>query len=475
MMASVMASRCPARILSVSQTPGASCRLSQQPLQRFRYQARLSPSALSMLTRYYASKSFPPHTVISMPALSPTMQAGNIGSWQKGPGDNLAPGDVLVEIETDKAQMDFEFQEEGTLAKILKDTGEKDVAVGSPIAVMVEEGEDVSAFENFTLEDAGGEKAPPKEAPKQEASEASEKPDSGSGSAPAKSESSTSAPEAQESDSTGGRLEAAIDRAPVKVVSAKDAAPASPAASPAASAGAPAYEDIPASSMRKTIATRLRDSMNQSPHFYVSTTLSVGKLMKLREALNASADGKYKLSVNDFLIKACALACKKIPQVNSSWREIDGQTVIREHKTVDVSVAVATPIGLMTPIVKNADTIGLSSISGAVKELGKRARDGKLKPDEYQGGTFTISNMGMNNAIERFTAVVNPPQAAILAVGTTRKVAVPVETAEGTITEWEEQIIVTASFDHKVVDGAVGGEWIRELKKIVENPLELML
>ncbi|KAJ9653661.1 pyruvate dehydrogenase complex dihydrolipoamide acetyltransferase component (E2) [Neophaeococcomyces mojaviensis] len=437
-----------------------------------------------------------------MPALSPTMQAGNIGSWQKNVGETLAPGDVLVEIETDKAQMDFEFQEEGVLAKILKDTGEKDVAVGSPIAVMIEEGGDVSAFENFTLEDAGGDKEPPKEAPKEEASQATEKPDSGSGTAPAKEESKKEPqPEAQESDSTGKPLEAVIDREPnisfaakklalekgVPIKSIKGTGPGgrvtakdvenfkAPAGAPAAAAGAAAYEDIPASSMRKTIATRLRDSMNQNPHYFVSTTLSVTKLMKLREALNASADGKYKLSVNDFLIKACAVACKKVPAVNSSWREIDGQTVIREHKTVDVSVAVATPVGLMTPIVKNADTIGLTAISGAVKDLGKRARDGKLKPDEYQGGTFTISNMGMNAAVERFTAVINPPQAAILAVGTTRKVAVPVETEEGTITEWDDQIIVTGSFDHKVVDGAVGAEWIKELKKVVENPLEMML
>jgi len=368
---------------------------------------------------------------------------------------------------------------------------------------MVEEGEDVSAFESFTIDDAGGEKEPAKEAPKQEASEATETPDSGSGSAPPKTEASKEpAPEALESDSTGEKLEATIDREPnitfaakklalekgVPLKALKGTGPGgrvipkdvenykTPAGAPAAAgAGAAAYEDVPASSMRKTIATRLRDSMNQNPHYYVSTTLSVTKLLKLREALNASADGKYKLSVNDFLIKACALACKKVPAVNSSWREVDGQTVIREHKTVDVSVAVATPIGLMTPIVKNADSIGLSSISGAVKDLGKRARDGKLKPEEYQGGTFTISNMGMNAAVERFTAVINPPQAAILAVGTTRKVAVPLETEDGTITEWDDQIVVTGSFDHKVVDGAVGGEWIRELKKIVENPLELML
>jgi pyruvate dehydrogenase E2 component (dihydrolipoamide acetyltransferase) len=330
---------------------------------------------------------------------------------------------------------------------------------------MVEEGEDVSAFESFTLDDAGGEKAPPKEKPKEEAKE--EKSESDSGSAPAPKE----APKAEESDSTGSRLETSLDRyrnAPKADAAAKPAAAA--AAAPAAS-----YEDIPASSMRKAIATRLKDSMNQNPHYFVSTTLSVTKLLKLRQSLNSSADGQYKLSVNDFLIKACAVACKKVPAVNSSWRDVDGQTVIRQFSTVDVSVAVSTPNGLITPIVKNADTIGLTSISSQVKDLGKRARDGKLKPEEYQGGTFTISNMGMNAAVERFTAVINPPQAAILAVGTTRKVAVPVETEEGTVTEWDDQIIVTGSFDHKVVDGAVGAEWIRELKKVVENPLEMML
>jgi len=438
-----------------------------------------------------------------MPALSPTMTAGNIGTWQKKPGDTLAPGDVLVEIETDKAQMDFEFQEDGVLAKILKDSGEKDIAVGNPIAVMAEEGTDVSQFESFTLDDAGGEKAPPKEAPKEEATESSEPPESGSGTAPPK-EKKESAPEPEESDSEGGRLEPSLNREPNASPAAKALAlekgvplkaikgtgpggritksdiekykPSGGATSaPAATAAGPTYEDVPATSMRKTIANRLVQSMNQNPHYFVSATLSVTKLLKLRQALNASAEGKYKLSVNDFLIKACAIACKKVPAVNSSWREDGGQTVIRTHHTVDVSVAVATPVGLMTPIVKNADSIGLSAISTAVKDLGKRARDGKLKPEEYQGGTFTISNMGMNAAVERFTAVINPPQAAILAVGTTQKIAVPVETEDGVTTEWDEQIVVTGSFDHKVVDGAVGGEWIRELKKVVENPLEMML
>lgn len=452
-----------------------------------------------------------------MPALSPTMTSGNIGAWQKKVGDGLAPGDVLVEIETDKAQMDFEFQEEGVLAKILKESGEKDVAVGNvsapgrqgirlltdyqPIAVMVEEGSDVGAFDSFTLEDAGGEKAPPKEAPKEEAAESSEPPQTGSATAPPPQEDTKLA--AQESESTGARLQTSLDREPNASPAAKTLAlergvplkgikgsgpggritksdiekyqaPASTAAA-TSGAGAPAYEDIPATSMRKTIANRLTQSFNQNPHYFVSATLSVTKLLKLRQALNAAADGKYKLSVNDFLIKACAIACKRVPVVNSSWREEGGQTIVRQYSTVDVSVAVATPVGLMTPIVKGADSIGIQSISSQVKDLGKRARDGKLKPEEYQGGTFTISNMGMNDAVERFTAVINPPQAAILAVGTTRKVAIPAETEGATSVDWDDQITVSASFDHKVVDGAVGGEWIRELKKVVENPLEMML
>ena len=379
---------------------------------------------------------------------------------------------------------------------------------------MVEEGTDVAPFESFTLDDAGGEKEPPKKESNEEAAESSEPPDTGSKTSPStlskgKESQPEPAPEPQESDSTGGRLQTSLEREPsasplAKKLALERGVPLSqikgtgpggrvtksdiekykPASSSAASSqptpgGAPAasYEDTPASSMRKTIANRLTQSVNQNPHYFVSGTLSVSKLLKLRTSLNASADGRYKLSLNDFLIKAVAVACKKVPAVNSSWREgPDGQIFIRKHNTVDVSVAVATPIGLMTPIVKGADSLGLEAISATVKDLGKRARDGKLKPEEYQGGTVTISNMGMNAAVERFTAVINPPQAGILAVGTTRKVAVPAESDnEEAGVQWDEQIVVTASFDHKVVDGAVGGEWIRELKKVVESPLELML
>lgn len=330
---------------------------------------------------------------------------------------------------------------------------------------MVEEGADTSAFESFTLEDAGGEKAPPPP-PKEEIGEASESADSISETAPTP-KSYESKPVAQESESSGGKIEPSLNRW-IKIK--KEAASAGTPASTATAAPV-TYEDTPISSMRKTIATRLKESMNQNPHYFVAATVSVTKLLKLRQALNSSADGKYKLSVNDFLIKACAVACKKVPAVNSSWR--DGY--IRQFNNVDISVAVATPVGLMTPIVKSVEGLGLESISARVKDLGKRARDGKLKPEEYQGGTFTISNMGMNPAIDRFTAVINPPQAGILAVGTTKKVAIPVETEEGTTLEWDDQIVVTGSFDHKVVDGAVGGEWIREFKKVVENPLELLL
>ncbi|KAK4183414.1 2-oxoacid dehydrogenases acyltransferase-domain-containing protein [Podospora australis] len=445
--------------------------------------ARIARVALPSLTRWYAS--FPPHTVVKMPALSPTMTAGNIGAWQKKAGDTIAPGEVLVEIETDKAQMDFEFQEEGVLAKILKESGEKDVAVGNPIAILVDEGTDVSAFENFTLKDAGGEaSAPPP--PKETKSESES-------SAPTPAP--TPAPEPEETGSSG-RLETALDREPNISAVAKrlaiesgvplkglkgtgpggkiteeDVKKAKSAPGPAAAATA-SYVDIPISGMRKTIASRLKESMAENPHYFVSATLSVSKLSKLRQTLNSSAEGKYKLSVNDFLIKGMAVACKKVPAVNSSWR--DGH--IRQFDTVDVSVAVATPNGLITPIVKGVEGKGLESISAAVKELAKKARDNKLKPEEYQGGTISISNMGMNSAVERFTAVINPPQAAILAVGTTKKVAVPVENGDGTTgIAWDEQIVVTGSFDHKVVDGAVGAEWMKEFKKVIENPLELLL
>jgi pyruvate dehydrogenase E2 component (dihydrolipoamide acetyltransferase) len=368
---------------------------------------------------------------------------------------------------------------------------------------MVEDAGDVEAFADFTIEDAGGDKGKPQEAKKggQESAESSEPASSSSGTAPA-APAQESAPAPQESESSGERLQPVIEREGVVTPAAKklalekgvpiskvkgtgpngritkaDIEKFSLASAPAAVGAAAAvssYEDIPASSMRKTIASRLTQSMNQNPHYFVASTVSVSKLLKLRQALNAASDGKYKLSVNDFLVKAIALAARKVPAANSSWREEGGNVFIRQHNTVDVSVAVATPVGLMTPIVKNVTGTGLEAISSQIKDLGKRARDGKLKPEEYQGGTITISNMGMNDAIDRFTAVINPPQATIVAVGAVKKVAVPKEGEEEGF-EWDEQIVLTGSFDHKVVDGAVGGEFMRELKKFIENPLGFVL
>jgi pyruvate dehydrogenase E2 component (dihydrolipoamide acetyltransferase) len=368
---------------------------------------------------------------------------------------------------------------------------------------LVEEGADVSAFEAFSIDDAGGDKEPPKDKPEKESTDSSDPPKDAK---PSPKEVETKASSPIESDSTGGRLETALSRTPkispaaqklalekgiaissikgtgpggqitkADVEKAKGGAGAAPAVAGAA-AGAPTYVDEEPTSMRKTIAKRLQQSMNENPHYFVASTVSVTKLLKLRQALNTTANGAYKLSVNDFLVKASAVALAKVPAVNSAWIEQNGKVVIRKHNIADISVAVATPAGLMTPIVKNVGGTGLQSISAQIKDLGKRARDGKLKPEEYQGGTFTISNMGMNDAVDRFTAVINPPQAAILAVGTTKKVAIPVEGEDGAASfEWDEQIVLQGSFDHKVVDGAVGAEFMKELKKVVENPLELLL
>jgi len=242
------------------------------------------------------------------------------------------------------------------------------------------------------------------------------------------------------------------------------------ASPPIASSGPSTYEDIPITGMRKSIGNRLQQSKVTAPHYYVSSRVSVEKLMKLRQAINTSANGEFKISVNDILVKALGVSLLKHPKVNSAWLEKEG--VIRQYSVVDISVAVATPSGLITPIVKSAHAKGLATISSEIKALAVRARDNKLKPEEYQGGTFTISNMGMNDAVSEFTAIINPPQSGILAVGSVKRVAV--EDKEGGV-KFEDQIVMTGSFDHRTVDGAVGGEFMKTLKKVLENPLELML
>lgn len=452
------------------------------------------------LARLYSSGKFPPHTVIHMPALSPTMTQGNIQSWAKSVGDELSPGEPIAEIETDKASMDFEFQEEGYLAKILMDAGSKDVPVGQPIAVYVEESGDVSAFKDFTAADAG-------EGPKQAAPAAEEeKAESKKSEEPKEQKDASSSPSSSPAKKTSppvdrifaspyaktialekgislkgvkgsgphGRI-VAKDLEGLEPSSASSASSSTPAAA-AAAASTPAasatYEDIPLTNMRKTIATRLLQSTQQSPTYIIQSQISVSKLLKLRASLNASAEDRYKLSVNDLLVKAIAVASQRVPQVNAAW--LGEQGVIRQYSNVDVSVAVATPTGLITPIVKDAHSKRLSAISNEIKDLGKRAKAGKLNPEEYQGGTICISNLGMNHAVTAFTSIINPPQSAIVAIGTTEKKAVPSEVNEQGFV-FDDVMTITGTFDHRVADGAVGGEWIKELKRVIENPLEMLV
>ncbi|CAO3637943.1 unnamed protein product [Mucor hiemalis] len=388
---------------------------------------------------------YPAHNVIAMPALSPTMTAGGIGKFQKAVGDSIEPGEVLVEIETDKAQMDFECQEEGFVAKIFVSEGDKDIPVGKPIAIFVDDEADIEAFKDYSLEDATPAEAPKKETP------------------PVEEE----APAAPKKDT-------AVAEKKVEVEVKKTAAPAvTQAAPPAAyapqSATGEAFADEPTTSMRKIIASRLTESKQQVPHYYLTVEINMDKVSKLRQVLNQSAEGKYKLSFNDFVIKASALALKTVPEVNSAWQG----DFIRQYNSADICVAVATPTGLITPIVGQAETKGLSAISSQVKDMAKRARDGKLAPAEYQGGSFTISNLGMFG-VNNFTAIINPPQSCILAIGgTQQKVVVDESTESGFAVR--DVMEVTLSADHRVVDGAVGATWLQSFKGFMENPLKMLL
>jgi pyruvate dehydrogenase E2 component (dihydrolipoamide acetyltransferase) len=420
------------------------------------------------------------------------MTQGNIGSWSKKVGDQLNPGEAIAEIETDKASMDFEFQEEGYLAKILLDDGAKDVPVGKPIAVYVEEEGDVAAFADFTAEDAASADQSGSGSPAPAEAEAAPEPAPAPAteSAPVKSAASTPAKSsAPVSDrifasplaktiaiEKGISLKGVKGSGPNGRILAKDIENLKPAAAAPASASSgsasASFEDVPLTQMRKTIASRLLQSTQQSPTYIIQSQLSVSKLLKLRQSLNTSAEDRYKLSVNDLLIKAIALAATRVPDVNVAW--LGEQGVIRRYSNVDVSVAVATPTGLITPIVFDAHTKPLSKISHEVKDLGKRAKVGKLNPEEYQGGTICISNLGMNHAVSAFTSIINPPQSAIFAIGTTEKKAVPSNANENGFI-FDDVMTITGTFDHRTIDGALGGEYMKELKRIVENPLEMLV
>ncbi|KAH9847374.1 dihydrolipoamide acetyltransferase [Lenzites betulinus] len=437
--------------------------------------------------RFHVSASRHALSKFAMPAMSPTMTEGGIASWKKKEGETFAAGDVLLEIETDKATIDVEAQDDGILAKIIAQDGQKNIAVGSPIAIIGEEGDDVAGAEQLAAEAASEkpkeEKAP--EAPKSEP-------------APEKK---TEAPK-QETKAelpTGDRifaspiakkiaLEKGIPLAKIKGTGpngriiredvekyqapAAGASAATSAGVPSSSTSLPEYTDIPVTNMRRTIGARLTQSKQELPHYYLTLDINMDKVFKLREVFNKTLgekDKSAKLSVNDFVLKAVACALSDVPEANSAWL---GE-VIRQYKKVDISVAVATPTGLITPIIKDVGAKGLASISTEGKALAKKARDGKLQPQEYQGGTFTVSNLGMFG-ISHFTAIINPPQSCILAVGATQPTLVPAPEEERGF-KVAQIMKVTLSADHRTVDGAVGARWLSAFKGYLENPLTFML
>ena len=445
---------------------------------------------------------------ILMPALSPTMEKGNLAKWLKKEGDKVKSGDVIAEIETDKATMEVEAIDEGTIAKILVPEGTQDVAVNDVIAVLAGDGEDVKAA------GAGAASAPPKAAAAaQTAAAAAPAPAAAPAAKPVPLAAAAPAPQAAApAPQTNGHArifssplarrlakEAGIDVAringsgPHGRVIARDVEEARSGKglkAPAAPAGAPAlapsmsdkqilalfepgsYEVVPHDGMRRTIAQRLTASVQTVPHFYLTMDCDIGKLLVAREEINAAAPKDkekkplYKLSVNDFVIKAMAIALQRIPDCNVSWTE----SGMLKHKHSDIGVAVAMPGGLITPIIRNAETKSLSTISGEMKDFAARARARKLKPEEYQGGTTAVSNLGMYG-ISHFTAVINPPHATILAVGTSEER--PVVRA-GKI-EIAHMMSVTLSCDHRAIDGALGAELIGAFKMLIENPVMMMV
>jgi pyruvate dehydrogenase E2 component (dihydrolipoamide acetyltransferase) len=466
---------------------------------------------------------------ILMPALSPTMEKGNLAKWRKKEGDTIAPGDVIAEIETDKATMDYEAVDAGTLAKIVVPEGTADVAVNQLIAVIAAEGEDVKAAASAAGQGAPAKSKPapsgtasfearpagapqdeaqgsaiaapaPKAVPRpEEAAPAAVSKDAGRGAAPASADgvprifaSPLARRLAREAGIDIGRI---LGTGPHSRVIARDvdaaksgkvplkAIPGAPAAAPGL---APAmsddkvralfeegsYEVVPHDNMRKIIAQRLVQAKQTIPHFYLTVTCTIDKLLAAREDINAAAPkgegGKpaYKLSVNDFVIKAMAQALMRVPEANVTWTEGG----MLKHKHADIGVAVAIPGGLITPVIRKAETKTLTQISAEMKDYAVRARARKLKPHEYQGGSTAISNLGMYG-IEDFAAVINPPHATILAVGAGAQVPV---VRDGKI-EIATQMKITLSTDHRAVDGALGAELIGAVKAMIENPVMLVV
>jgi pyruvate dehydrogenase E2 component (dihydrolipoamide acetyltransferase) len=447
---------------------------------------------------------------ILMPALSPTMEKGNLAKWLKKEGDKVKAGDVIAEIETDKATMEYESIDDGVLAKIVVPEGTQDVPVNQLIAVLAEEGEDpktAAAAAAAGVAKGAAQAAAPAAPAKQEARPSAPPPASA---AAAKAPSAPAPQAAPRADGHGAnrvfasplarRLakEAGIDvgriqgSGPHGRIIARDveAAKSGKGLAPAAAAGATlsvqapsddkiralfepgSYEVVPHDNIRKVIARRLVEAKLTIPHFYLTLDCNIGKLLAAREEINAAApkdkDGKpaYKLSVNDFVIKALALALQRIPDANVTWTEGG----MLKHKHSDVGVAVAIPGGLITPVVRKAELKSLSVISNEMKDFAGRARARKLKPEEYQGGTTAVSNLGMYG-IKDFAAVINPPHATILAVGVGEERAI---VKSGKI-EAAWMMSVTLSSDHRAVDGALGAELVGAFRTLIENPVMMVV
>ncbi|XP_076752629.1 dihydrolipoamide S-acetyltransferase muc [Xylocopa sonorina] len=442
---------------------------------------RLTVTPWKQQLRFYAD--YPDHVKVQLPALSPTMETGTIVSWHKKEGDKLNEGDLLAEIETDKATMGFETPEEGYLAKILVPAGTKSVPIGKLVCIIVSDEGSVAAFKDF-VDDSPAVPAAPAPAPTPAAPTPSTPPPSpATPPAPAAAAAPKPLPtlsgERIYASPLAKRLaaEKGLSLQGLKgtglygSITSKDLAGA-PAVQPVGVtpiAGAPAGIDIPVSNIRAVIAKRLLESKQTIPHYYLSIDVNMDAALEMREKFNKMLEKeKVKLSVNDIIIKGMALACKKVPEGNSAWM---GE-VIRQYNNVDVSVAVSTENGLITPIVFGADTKGIVQISKDVKALASKAREGKLQPQEFQGGTITLSNLGMFG-IKNFSAIINPPQSIILAVGTTEARLIPAKNEKGFTSS--QFMSVTASCDHRTVDGAVGAQWLAAFKTFMENPTTMLL
>ncbi len=438
-------------------------------------------------------------TPVLMPALSPTMTEGNLVKWNKKEGDRVKPGEVIAEIETDKATMEVESADSGVLGKILVPAGTNAVKVNTPIAILLAEGE---KLENIPSAAAAASRVSPPQSlvTASSQSENTSKSDpvlkqqqvitksntASSSSISSPSEKVTASPLAKKMAEISGLdlnniqgtgpngrivkidIEKNLNKTPAVnnlLSPVSQASIYSPSSNAFVKEWFPTYKELPLSNMRKTIAKRLVESKREAPHFYLTIECELDSLIKLRQDLNNRLD-KDKLSLNDFIIKAAAIALKLVPAANVAWAE----SYLRSYDHVDISVAVAIPGGLITPIIRRADQKPLLSISKEMKDLAQRAKDNKLKPEEYQGGTFSISNLGMYG-IKNFAAVVNPPQAAILAIGAGEQRAV---VKEGAIAI-ANMMTCTLSLDHRAVDGVIGSELLNAFKKTIQDPLSILL